>query len=207
MDRAHAQEMVTSQFGWGANPPVGPWFGSEDGSIVPYMTAVPARLRADDERGAAMVEFALVVVVLATFLSGIITFGLILASKQTITQAASEGARAAVSSPYDEDDLAVPASSAPVKEALAQAERSLGWLDRTCAADGDSMTCTATMFKCPLDPSDPASPERDCLSLEVRFNYANDPVIPVMPFIDKALPERISATAVVALEGGRNLAT
>lgn len=139
--------------------------------------------------------------ILALFLSGIITFGLILASKQTITQAASEGARAAVSSPYTQSDLGNPSQSRPVKEALAQAERSLGWLNRTCAADSDSMTCSATMFKCQLDPSNPASPQRDCLSVVVQFNYKSDPVIPVMPFIDNALPEKISSTAVVALEG------
>lgn len=157
-----------------------------------------------DETGAALVEFAMVFGILALFLSGIITFGLILASKQTITQAASEGARAAVTAPYTEDDLLNPSQSRPVKEAIAQAERSLGWLNRTCADDGDSMTCTATLFKCKLDPSDPASPDRDCISLRVAFAYKNDPIIPVMPFIDNALPEVISATAVVALEGGNS---
>lgn len=171
------------------------------------MTEVRAGRKAKSERGAALVEFALVFGILALFLSGIITFGLILASKQTITQAASEGARAAVTSPYTQNDLANPASSRPVKEALAQAERSLGWLDRTCASDGDAMTCSATLFKCQLDPSDPASPMRDCISVEVSFNYKNDPVIPVMPFIDNALPQRISATAVVALEGEGPLAS
>lgn len=156
---------------------------------------------ATGERGAVLVEFALVFGVLALFLSGIITFGLILASKQTITQAASEGARAAVTEPYTEDDLADPDDSGPVRAALAQAERSLGWIDRTCAVDDDAMDCEATLFKCQIDPSDPASPERDCLSITVRFDYASDPIIPVMPFLGGALPDTISATAVVALEG------
>jgi Flp pilus assembly protein TadG len=171
------------------------------------MTEVNTGRRCEGETGAALVEFAFVFGILALFLSGIITFGLILASKQTITQAASEGARAAVTSPYTESDLANPSTSRPVKEALAQAERSLGWLKRTCASDSDAMTCTATLFKCQLDPSNPSSPMRDCISVEVLFNYKNDPVIPVMPFIDNALPQRISATAVVALEGEGPLAS
>lgn len=171
------------------------------------MSEVDVAERAGGERGTTLVEFAFVIGILALFLSGIITFGLILASKQTITQAASEGARAAVTSPYTQDDLANPSDSRPVKEALAQTERSLGWLDRTCASDGDAMTCAATLFKCQLDPSDPTSPMRDCISVEVSFDYSSDPVIPVMPFLDNALPDRISATAVVALEGEGPLAS
>ena len=47
------------------------------------------------ERGAALVEFALVVTLLLTLVLGIIEFGLIAMDKLTITQAAREGSRAA----------------------------------------------------------------------------------------------------------------
>ena len=161
----------------------------------------PGAGRARGERGAALVEFAFAFGVMAIFLSGIITFGIVLAAKQTSTQGASEGARAAVTEPYTEADLATPETSLPVKAALAQAERSLGWLDRTCDADGDSMECEATLFKCPTDPDDPASPERDCISVTVIFDYHDDPIIPVMPFMNNVLPDTITSTAVVALEG------
>lgn len=174
--------------------------GSEGGRVVRAAGRSQGG-RSGDERGAALVEFVFAFGVMAIFLSGIITFGIVLAAKQTITQAASEGARAAVTEPYTEADLAVPEDSLPVKAALAQAERSLGWLDRTCDADGDAMECEATLFKCPTDPGDPDSPLRDCISVTVIFDYKTDPIIPVMPFIDAALPDTISATAVVALEG------
>lgn len=47
------------------------------------------------ERGAALVEFALVVPLLAMFLFGIVQFGLAYDKKQSINSAAREGARAA----------------------------------------------------------------------------------------------------------------
>lgn len=157
--------------------------------------------RRRDERGAALIEFAFAFGVLSLFLSAIITFGIMLASKQTITQAASEGARAAVTEPYTEADLADPETSGPVRAALAQTERSLGWIDRTCAAGDDAMECEATLFKCQIDPSDPASPERDCISVTVIFDYQADPMIPVLPGLGGALPDALTSTAVVALEG------
>ncbi len=129
---------MTSPIGGWTNDPTGPWPAGGVAPIVPTMSEVDTSERAAGERGTTLVEFTFVIGILALFLSGIITFGLILASKQTITQAASEGARAAVTSPYTQEDLANPSDSRPVKEALAQTERSLGWLDRTCASDGDA---------------------------------------------------------------------
>ena len=58
-----------------------------------WMPKQPSRRR--DERGAEMVEFAFVVVLLIALLYGIISYGLILAAQTTITQAAADGARAA----------------------------------------------------------------------------------------------------------------
>ena len=53
-------------------------------------------LRTDgrSEQGAEMVEFAIVVVLLMTLVYGIVSVGLSLAAKETITQAAADGARA-----------------------------------------------------------------------------------------------------------------
>src|ERR1700733_9677296 len=56
----------------------------------------PRQLSRYDERGAEMVEFAFVVVLLIALLYGIISYGLILAAQNTITQAAADGARAGI---------------------------------------------------------------------------------------------------------------
>lgn len=54
---------------------------------------MPARDAAADERGAAVVDFVLVLVVLAPLLLGILQLGLVLHVRNTLTAAASEGAR------------------------------------------------------------------------------------------------------------------
>ena len=64
---------------------------------APRTWRMPKRLRRrSDERGAEMVEFALVVVLLIALLYGIVSYGLILAAQSTITQAAADGARAGI---------------------------------------------------------------------------------------------------------------
>ena len=61
---------------------------------------LPTRLGRRDERGAEMVEFAFVVVLLIALLYGIISYGLVLAAQSTITQAAADGARAGIVLPH-----------------------------------------------------------------------------------------------------------
>jgi Flp pilus assembly protein TadG len=53
-------------------------------------------MRFHDEKGTAMVEFSLVLPLLAVILFGIIEFGLLLYNKQVITNASREGARAGI---------------------------------------------------------------------------------------------------------------
>ena len=55
----------------------------------------PRRLRRD-QTGAAAVEFVLVAIPLFFILYGLIAFGMMLALKQSVTNAAAEGARAVV---------------------------------------------------------------------------------------------------------------
>src|ERR1700690_3872533 len=64
------------------------------GSRTWWMPKLPWGQR--DERGAEMVEFAFVVVLLIALLYGIISYGLILAAQNPITQAAADGARAGI---------------------------------------------------------------------------------------------------------------
>ena len=75
------------------------------------MTAVQIRAAAAapswDESGAALVEFALVVGLFVFILYGLISFGMILATKQRITNAAAEAARAAVGESNDADAISV----------------------------------------------------------------------------------------------------
>jgi Flp pilus assembly protein TadG len=56
---------------------------------------VAERGTTDDERGSAVVDFVLVMVVLVPFVLGIAQLGLVLHVRNTLTAAASDGARAA----------------------------------------------------------------------------------------------------------------
>ncbi len=75
------------------------------------------RRRQDDERGAELVEFAVVAVLLTMLVYGIVFFGVMFTAKSTITQAASDGARAGIV-----------ASTAPEQAAVTQAQNDLGFL-------------------------------------------------------------------------------
>ncbi len=53
-------------------------------------------MRFQDEKGAAMVEFSLILPLLAVLLFGVVEFSLLLFNKQVITNASREGARAGI---------------------------------------------------------------------------------------------------------------
>lgn len=72
--------------------------------------------RGKGESGAALVEFALVVGLFVFILYGLISFGMVLATKQQVTNAAADAARAAVGQADDTD--AIDAAEARVVAAL-----------------------------------------------------------------------------------------
>jgi Flp pilus assembly protein TadG len=63
------------------------------------------KTRADAERGAALVEFALAVPLLLVVIAGIVDFGLVYQRYEVITNAAREGARLASLPGYDATDV------------------------------------------------------------------------------------------------------
>ena len=100
------------------------------------------RRRRDDERGAEMVEFAVVVVLLIALLYGIITYGLILAAQATLTQAAADAARSGI------------VTTTPIATAEAQAGTDVGWMSKgTCGTSATIITCVAVQETCPSNPN------------------------------------------------------
>lgn len=61
-----------------------------------YLSCNPLSRTRNNQTGAALVEFAIIIPVLMVIVFGIIEFGLILYNKQVITNAAREGARAGI---------------------------------------------------------------------------------------------------------------
>lgn len=168
----------------------------------------PGRGRGDG--GTALVEFALVSVLLFTLVFAIINFGLILSFKQDMTRAAAEGARAgAVASRSD-----VYGTNDPRRLAAVQAtDEALAGFEQSCTG---GMTCTISAHDCddpvpdtngyhekdPAANTQPANTENDqpdCVTVELVFDYENHPLLAPVPLIAAFLPDEITARSVARL--------
>ncbi len=145
--------------------------------------------RARGDRGAALVEFAFVMVLLFTLVFGIISFGLILSFKQDVTRAAAEGARAGA--------VAFPADTAQPKAQLAleEAVRSFGgtnWSSNGCSRAGVT-DCSAVVAECANEPG------VDCVTVRLAYDYDAYPLFGEIPLISEFLPDRITAESVARI--------
>lgn len=147
--------------------------------------------RARGDEGAALVEFALVSVLLATLIFGIINFGLLLSFKQDMTRAAAEGAR--------QGAVAYPASDALVDAQAATATAVQGF-DRTCNSGG--LTCNVDVHDCDQaipDADWAASTDPDCVTVELVYDYDHYPLLAKLPMIEPFLPDVVRAKSVARL--------
>jgi Flp pilus assembly protein TadG len=142
----------------------------------------PGRRR-HDERGAALVEFAIASTVLLVLLFGIITYGYVLSFKQGLTQAAAEGARkAAVST----------AATAPANAATA-VEKAVNAFDKHCNLPvTDGTTCTYDMSALATG----CSAANICMRVRVSYDYKNHPLLPRFPGLGLLLPDTIQSTSI-----------
>lgn len=149
-----------------------------------------------------MLEFAFVGVFLVMLAFGIIVFGLLLSFKQDVTRAAAEGARVgAVAQP----PAAAPATATDDNRydvTLAATEDAVDSFGKTCGTGG--MTCDVIIHDCDATPVagdvgywDNGSD--DCVTVELRYDYANNPLIIDPPMLSGALPETISSKSVARL--------
>ncbi len=146
-------------------------------------TTRAAHRRARGEDGAALVEFAFVMVLLFTLVFGIISFGLILSFRQDVTRAAAEGARAGA--------VAFPASTAQTKAQLAldDAVRSFGgstWSSTGCARAGVT-ECSAVVAPCTNEPG------VDCVTVRLTYDYDAFPLFGEIPLMSAFFPDVITA--------------
>ena len=131
------------------------------------------RLFRRDQSGAAAVEFALVVGLFVFILYGLIAFGMVLATKQRVTNAAAEGARAAVGSANPTD--AISAATA-----------------RVLAAGLPFGAYTPTYSTAPCGTTG-----TECITVTITYDLDGHPVIPPAPGLGLVMPPSMSSTAVV----------
>lgn len=127
----------------------------------------PGRRR--DQRGAAVVEFAIASSVLLVLLFGIITYGYVLSFKQGLTQAAAEGARAG-------------AVGSDVTSAIT---RSVNAFNKSCGAGG--LTCTTTTAACG---------SHSCITVQLKYDWKNYPLLPKFPGLGLLVPDTLTSTSV-----------
>lgn len=127
-----------------------------------------------DERGGAALELALIMPVFVFILYALIAFGVAMATKHSVTSAASEGARAAIGAP----DYATAKTQAQSKITTV-----LG------AANGRyTVTIPSSATTCGT---------HSCISVTVAWDYAGHPVLPSAPGLGVVMPNSLTSTAVV----------
>jgi Flp pilus assembly protein TadG len=158
-----------------------------------WMPKQPRRQR--EERGAEMVEFAFVVVLLIALLYGIISYGLILAAQSTVTQAAADGARAGI---------VVSSGAGQASAAEIQAGNDISWMGKGACYEHDALPvatgsptaaikCTATPETCPSVATN------QCLKVTVTYSYKSSPLFPILPGLGIITPTQISSTDVLQI--------
>ncbi len=130
------------------------------------------------DRGAAAVEFALVVPFLLLLVFGMVSFGMMLSFRQTLSQAATEGARAAA---VESDPGAREA------EALAAVNDAMAAVNRQCGAGGLVCDVGAAV----------ACGSGQCITVTLSYAYQDNPMVVSAPLADQLLPEQLEYSATV----------
>ena len=148
---------------------------------------------APGERGAAAVEFALVVPLLLLLIFGIISYGMMLSFRQGLTQAASEGARAAAVTLVDADKRT--AAAAAIDEVM-------GAYDVSCRlSDSNLLKNGADVGTCSVSNPAACSPgqtgdDPQCVTVSLTYDYRDNSAF-VFPGSGIIVPDQLSYTAVV----------
>lgn len=147
------------------------------------------RVRRRDDRGASAVEFALLVLPLTLLVFGIIAFGIMLSFRQTLSQAATEGARAAAVQ-IDETKR-----KGDAEAAVAEAMSAVIFGDGSMSCGSDGLVCTAGPYT--PGPGDTAcAADAECYEVTVSFPYrAQGPV--QIPLVNGLMPQTLEYSAVV----------
>lgn len=162
---------------------------------------------ATGERGAVVVEFSLVAVLLVFLILGIIAFGMILSFKQQMTQAAEEGAREAVGAIDDPGTTTVDERE---QQAFDVARAAIAVSDDRCCSVDSTSSSTAVGN----NPSAPMTltPEigdycakgraEEFIKVTIAYPYDDEPLVPVpteIPPLSFLFPDTLTSEATVDL--------
>ncbi|MEW6152664.1 MAG: TadE/TadG family type IV pilus assembly protein [Actinomycetota bacterium] len=155
---------------------------------------LPPRLRAlrvvrrRNESGAAAVEFAIVAIPFFLLLYGLIVFGMALAVKQSVTNAAAEGARSAVG-------ISDPAVA--IAQAQATVNNRLDWLGNNYQPGDVTISWFTPGSGCGASSPPAGSPMTICVAIDLPYKARE--VVPAAPIIQNVTPENLRSLAVVQI--------
>jgi Flp pilus assembly protein TadG len=159
-----------------------------------------ARVR-PDEHGAAAVEFALVVPLILVLVFGIIAYAYMFSFRQALSQAASEGARAAVGASSTAVCSGAPstftATTCPAQYAARSAvESALSQYSMSCVA---TVPTSTSQVQCtiPAPATCANSSGHSCITVTLSYPYRSQSLLPTIPGFGFTLPSTLSFTSVV----------
>ncbi|MGH9226706.1 MAG: TadE/TadG family type IV pilus assembly protein [Acidimicrobiales bacterium] len=155
-------------------------------ALSPRSRPLPRFLRRD-EHGAAAVEFAIIAIPFFLLLYGLVVFGMALAVKQSVTNAAAEGARAAVG--------ITDAADAVDKAEEVVASR-LDWLGSNYQSSDLTVSWyNTTTSSCGAATPPSGQPWTICVAIDLP--YKSREVVPAAPIVSNVTPEHLRSTAIV----------
>lgn len=135
-------------------------------------------------------EFALVVPVLVLILFGIISYGVMLSFRQSLSQAAAEGARAAAVTFVDDEKKG---------EAVLAVSGALDSFEVTCTEGGDLVRDGSDVGDCDISEPGTCTPSAgadvQCVTVKLEYDYANGSIVPTFPGLGIILPDTLSYEA------------
>lgn len=132
------------------------------------------------ERGAVVIEFAMVFVMFFVVMYGIVCYGVVFALRHSLTHAANEGARAAVKD--------VGGLTLRIKLAHDTAKDAISWLGALAPEP------VVTQVPCP------SAFASSCVKVRLTYDYGANPIIPPLPGLGIVLPDTVDAQATVQLD-------
>lgn len=146
------------------------------------------------DRGAVIVEFAVLAMLFLMLLWGIIGYGVIFAVQQNMTHAASEAGRASVGSQPERDasNNIIEATATPIETAAIKVvnDEQLDWHADLKA----NSTVTADVHECAYDSN------LDCLTVTITYPWGAEPLVPTL--VNVAVPNELVATSTIQLSQG-----
>lgn len=146
------------------------------------------------ESGAAVVETALCLCfIVLPLVFGTIGYAYMLSFRQTVSQSAAEGARAAAVAPATGDRAA--AATNAVSQSMATGVGGMTCSGGQLVKGGTAVsgsTCTASVASC-------ASTAGQCVTVTVAYPYRDKSLLPSIPGLGFTLPSRVAYSAVAEI--------